>query len=399
MYSVNGEYPDYSSSLCELCAGDYVQWIYTKSIGEDIGGGSYIGGGTSSEKVVLPGEISPSVTADKTRTASVSVSKAMIESASKNAMNEITVCPDIKGIADKISIKFVKSAVAAFESDRKLNLRISTGIADVTIPNKELAETPGEFKIVISKEWDTVRIELFRGGNIISEASDITVFIPKEKLSESSVPMADGAKILKKSAVTENGIKTIINGSTSLKITENEKIFKDVENHWAEDYISYVSARGIFNGTGTEFDPDKPLSRAMAVTALSRLEDPTDSDSAKFSDVSGNAWYKEAVSWAVCSNIAVGFGDKFEPEKEITREQLCVMLFRYMGNTENEFRLQEEFSDLDKVSSWAVNGVSWAIENNIISGKPGKIIDPSGNATRAEAAAIFKRVIELMVGK
>ncbi len=82
-------------------------------------------------------------------------------------------------------------------------------------------------------------------------------------------------------------------------------------------------------------------------------------------------------------------GGLFGPEDDVTREQLAVMLWRYAGSpaaTNKELH----FADADRASDWALEALHWAVENGVISGKDG-LLNPTGKATRAEAAAMLMR--------
>ncbi len=113
----------------------------------------------------------------------------------------------------------------------------------------------------------------------------------------------------------------------------------------------------------------------------------------QFDDVTEGAWYCEAVRWAASQGIVSGYGSgRFGPNDNITREQLAVMLWRYAGSpaaTERELN----FADADKAGAWALDALRWAVENGIVSGKGNGILDPTGSATRAEAAQMLKNLL------
>lgn len=172
--------------------------------------------------------------------------------------------------------------------------------------------------------------------------------------------------------------------------------FTDVpENAWYYDAIKYIYENNMMQGiSNTEFAPNLSMNRAMIVTVLHRLENtPETTIINQFSDVESNQWYTEAVQWAFENDIVNGYSsDKFAPMDNVTREQLAVILYNYTnykgGNTDIVGDLTA-FQDADDISNWSENAISWAIGSGLLSGKGNGILDPKGNATRAEVAQIL----------
>lgn len=185
--------------------------------------------------------------------------------------------------------------------------------------------------------------------------------------------------------------------------TDKPVSFSDIAGHWAEDAIRYVSAEGIMNGAGNgKFEPNTTMTRAMFVQTIynaeSRLtnEEPK-SSSSTFEDVPTNAWYAEAVNWAVEQGIVKGIGNNsFAPLQEVNREQLAVMLANYCKL--KGFELPEsgdvkKFVDEDAISPWALDAVLLMQKAGIINGKSNQSFDPKGKATRAEVAVVFEKIM------
>jgi heme-binding NEAT domain protein/Leucine-rich repeat (LRR) protein len=109
--------------------------------------------------------------------------------------------------------------------------------------------------------------------------------------------------------------------------------FTDITGHWAEQAITFVVSRGMFVGTSeTQFSPDALITRGMFVTALGRISqiDPAAQAIPPFADVDPDAYYAPYIAWASAHDIARGVGDgRFEPDREITREELAVIFVRY----------------------------------------------------------------------
>ncbi len=110
-------------------------------------------------------------------------------------------------------------------------------------------------------------------------------------------------------------------------------IFKDVsEDAWYHDAVQWAVDKGIMNGVAPDlFAPDATCTRAMVVTMLWRLEgEPVVNYLLPYTDVSAEQWYTEAVRWAASAGAVTGMSaDTFAPDAEITREQLATILYRY----------------------------------------------------------------------
>lgn len=203
-------------------------------------------------------------------------------------------------------------------------------------------------------------------------------------------------EILRKSTVDGSGVTFAVNGDTTVKIVDNTKHFADVPTrYWAADNIAFVTARGLYNGTSASaFSPEKGMTRGMLAKVLHNLEsNPQSGMGTAFTDVSADTWCKEAVSWAADAGIITGYADgSFHQEKMINREQLAVMLYRYAGSPAHHGTALN-FSDANRLSGYAQDAMSWAVENGIIGGTAQGTLNPQGTATRAQVAAMLTRFL------
>lgn len=152
--------------------------------------------------------------------------------------------------------------------------------------------------------------------------------------------------------------------------------------HWGADAVGFVASRTLFSGTGGQkFSPDAPMNRGMIVTVLARLEG--------VDTASNPVWYEAGRQWAVANGIS----DGAHLDQDLTREQLALMLYRYAGQPASSGTLSG-YTDGDKVSDWAVQAMGWAVNEGLISGGGNHTLDPQGQATRAQVAAILQRFIE-----
>ena len=140
----------------------------------------------------------------------------------------------------------------------------------------------------------------------------------------------------------------------------------------------------------------------MIVTVLYRAEgEPAtgnESRSDSFDDVALQSWYGPAVYWAQMNGIVKGYSDEvFAPDKLITREEMAAIMYRYAGykgvDTSAAGDLSQ-FSDQSQIANWARGNVEWTVGYGLISGRSDGTLDPKGNITRAETAAILQRFLE-----
>lgn len=176
--------------------------------------------------------------------------------------------------------------------------------------------------------------------------------------------------------------------------------FIDVKNDWTHAGIDFAIERGLFQGMGQgTFCPNSPMTRAMLVTVLWRYEGkPTEGEN-NFIDVPDD-WYTDAVAWAAENGIVTGVGGgKFDPNGNVTREQLTTILYRYAASIGRDVSASKKlsgFADRSKVNSWATDAMSWTVAEEIIGGaeKDGKHwLMPQNNATRAEVAKMLMQFI------
>ena len=379
------------------------------------GGGSGGGGGSAITT-------QPSVTVDESGEAKVEMSAAdmaaIVERAKEDDAERIIIDPDVDGAPDKITVVLPKESVASIAKDTKAALVVKAGAADVTLPTAALSDLAGRDGKTVSISAETlkdksgkatgqVRVEVKSGDTVVEQlAGGVTVSLTVSDPTSGTVLMLitdEGAKIIKKSSLDGKTLTAKLDGSCTLMVKDNSKTFSDVpDNYWGKDAIAFVTARELFNGiSDDQFAPAAPMTRAMLVTVLHRLEDtPAAKADAAFPDVDAAAWYADAVAWASGNGIVTGTGSGFEPDGQITREQLATILYRYadfLGLDTSAAGALSQFSDGDKVSAWAEEAMQWAVGSGLLTGKGNGTVDPTGNATRAEVAAILQRMVAIMV--
>lgn len=160
--------------------------------------------------------------------------------------------------------------------------------------------------------------------------------------------------------------------------------FKDVpQNSWFASAVQYVTSNSLMNGTSTTaFSPSATMSRGILMTVLARY--------AGESTEGGTVWYEKGMNWAKNKGISDGSA----PNRNITREQLAAMLYRYAGEPDGAADLSA-YTDAGSVSAYAEKAVQWCVKNGILTGKTSSTLAPKATATRAECAAMLQRFAAL----
>lgn len=171
--------------------------------------------------------------------------------------------------------------------------------------------------------------------------------------------------------------------------TPSKTTFNDVSaNDWFASAVDYVTGKGMMNGTAANtFSPKANTTRGMLMTVLARHagEDTT----------GGSVWYEKGMNWAKANGVS----DGTNPQVNITREQLAAILYRYAQYKKYDVSVGEDtnilsYNDAQSISSYAIPAIQWACGAGVVTGKSGSKLDPKGNATRAEVAAMLMRFCE-----
>ncbi len=161
--------------------------------------------------------------------------------------------------------------------------------------------------------------------------------------------------------------------------------FRDVSpSAWYAAAVNYVFAKGLMNGTGNDmFSPNADTTRGMIVTILARLDGQ---------DTSGTPWYAAGQRWAMEHEIS----DGTKMTSAITREQMITMLYRFakaqgMDTTQGGMAIRE-YEDFEKISAYAVEAMTWAVNTGLIRGTGNRLL-PKNTCTRAQAAMMLYRLL------
>ena len=276
--------------------------------------------------------------------------------------------------------KAADGSTGTVKTDKNGQTEAKTALSNKAIEDAkksgEAVKAPVEVKASRdSNTAPTVKIELPRNSG------DTKVEIPVTNVKPGTVAVLvhpDGTEeILKDSIPTEDGIQLTVDGNATVKIVDNSKDFIDTRNHWAKDAIDFVSARGLVNGmSATIYAPNNSTTRAQLWTILARQND---------ADLSGGAnWYEKAQLWSKDKGIS----DGTNPNGTINRAQMVTMLWRTMGQPTAGGAAN--FTDVSADAYYA-SAVSWAVEHGITTGIGGGRFDPTATCTRAQIAAFLAR--------
>ena len=175
------------------------------------------------------------------------------------------------------------------------------------------------------------------------------------------------------------------------------KAFTDLgDKQWYHDSIDYAVENGLLEGTSpTTMEPNATLIRAQLAQILYNIEDkPAVTGEMVFEDVPASEWFYSPILWANQNEIINGTSaTTFEPLAAITRQDLALMLYRYAGKPAVTGDL-DGFTDGDQVGDWAEEAMAGAVAEGIVQGDTPTTLNPTGTATRAEAAAMLQRFLE-----
>lgn len=280
-------------------------------------------------------------------------------------------------------------SVGTVKTDANGSTEISASISAADVKAAEQKNAPVIAPITVTPAASSAAAPIIK-LSVPANAGEVAVAIPVVNAKQGTVAVKvnpDGTEeIIKTAVVTENGLVLGVKGSMQIKVINNSKNFVDTVGHWAASDVDFVSARELFNGTAPAlFSPEASMTRGMVVTVIARLAgENTDG---------GANWYDKGCAWAVANGVS----DGTDPNGSITREQLAAMLYRYCGSPAASGSLSA-YADAASVSAFASDAMQWCVNNGIINGMDG-LLNPQGQATRAQVSAMFARYIRLAAAK
>ncbi|MDP4095062.1 MAG: S-layer homology domain-containing protein, partial [Bacillota bacterium] len=181
----------------------------------------------------------------------------------------------------------------------------------------------------------------------------------------------------------------------------NKVSFGDVpENAWYSKAVNFIAARGITSGSGNgQFSPLQKLTRGQFIVMVMKAYgiSPDQNPAQNFADA-GNSYYTNYLAAAKRLGIAGGVGDnRFAPDKEITRQEMFVLLYNALKATGNIPEINgtktlADFTDGGQVASWAKDAMTFFVQTGKINGAGGKL-SPTGTTSRAEMAQVLYNLL------
>lgn len=242
-------------------------------------------------------------------------------------------------------------------------------------------------------------------GNIyVADTNNSAVRLIKDGRVYTIAPAADGSvsPVKPRGLLISDGTVyvTDLTGETILAVDAERGVYSDVpqDGFWA-GYVREADLRGMITGTGEGlFSPSKSVTRAEFLVMISRMHRCADGNAVingdgGFSDMLGEEWYAPAARWAADMGVTKGeAGGVFNASREIPRQQLVTMLYRYAeanGYDVSASSGLDAFSDGGSVDGYAREAMSWAVASGIINGFDDGTLRPSHSATRAQAVKIL----------
>ena len=231
--------------------------------------------------------------------------------------------------------------------------------------------------------------------------SRVTVTVTPDsgyKLGELVVTDKDGKKL----ELTDKGNGQYTFTMPSGKVEVAAEFVKEVEvspfadvatDAYYYDAVKWAVEKGITNGVSeTLFGPDQACTRAQIVTFLWRAAgSPEPKSGSSFADVAADAYYAKAVAWAVENGITKGTSETtFHPDETCTRAQGVTFLYRALGKLA---AAQAGFTDV-AADSYYADAVNWAAENGVTNGISETLFGPDGSCTRAQIVTFLYRAYQ-----
>lgn len=336
---------------------------------------------------------------------------AMVDEAVKNGSANVVLKVDAPQEASSVTVTIPAASVGNLSEKTDASLTVNTPLADVALSSAavdQLAKQASESVTVgVARDGDKTTVSLLADGKDAGSVSGIKAVLPAVNAVSGTVVKlvsADGSEtVVKKAVVKDDSVSVALNGTAALRVTDNSRHFTDTEGHWAAGSIDFVTSRELFLGTGdgSTFTPAGNMTRGMLATVLHRLENEPDASlDDLFSDVAADTWYTSGVAWAAGNGVIKGQGNgTFSPERDITRQELAVMLYNYAGYLKLDVSGRADmsgYSDGGDVAAWALDAMGWAVDAGIIGGTDTGSLNPGATATRGEVATMLERMIKIL---
>ncbi|WP_234405013.1 S-layer homology domain-containing protein [Paenibacillus bouchesdurhonensis] len=190
----------------------------------------------------------------------------------------------------------------------------------------------------------------------------------------------------------------VIDEESVPEMPKEEITFTDISRHWAEAQIRQAVEQGTVSGypDGT-FKPNSRVTRAeFTLMLMNAINSRGESTELRFGDVQEiGTWAQTAVAQSAASGIVTGYSDgTFRPNASITRAEMAAMIARAL-KLQLDTNVSTGFSDDEAIPQWAKGSIEAIRELSIVNGRGGNRFVPDDTATRAEAAVMLLRMLEV----
>jgi len=461
MVKVDNYLIDVSAADWKLNGGEKILWFYTEDWTKVSGtkgwsqdetvteqtanaeGTTVSGKATAQAKTDAQGKASAAIGTETVKDAIAKMLKETekIKKQGISANKEIIIEVRSDSKANSVETTIPQAAVSALHNSVD-TVKLSTSVGELSFGNHSLStlyKEKGDVKITIAKKSaETVRINPVNVSEKNKEqlkkgqSFEVSVVVGTKKISQFDSNLViklpyQKLKNQKKEAIVayeithEGLLKPIISGKMEANgetftittdhcstyiIAHNDVNFVDIQKHWAGSDITYLASREVIKGMDdSTFEPDANITRAQFIQILANLSgsDLSEYEDSKFNDVTSKAWFAKSVAWAADTGLAVGHSNSdgtasFNPNDTITRQDMAVILSRYMSKIEkkelSEVNKEVSFTDKNQIDSYAQAAIKELQRAGIINGKTSKTFVPKGNATRAECSKMISVLIQ-----
>ena len=335
--------------------------------------------------------------ANDTKSVELSLSKNDLNSFVNKKFENVIISTSIS------TISFDQKALATISSTAKEDVKITFSAPVVSSLSDELKNIVGDRSII--------NFSVVSGNEAITNfEGNVTVDVPYTLRKDEDLNAvviysinSDGGFEIIKDCIYNKATKNVTFKTNSLSmyaVGYNKIDFSDVSG-WYVESVNFLASRDIIKGKGNGlFAPNANITRAEFVQILANIAgaDKSKYTTSAFADVKTQDWFNGAVQWAYETGIAYGSNGSFNPNANITRQDMAVMLDQYnkkvAGYALENINKAVKFDDNSEIAEYAKASVATMQESGIISGKGNNVFDPKANATRAEASSMIASLIQ-----